>query len=70
MFSKEGGHICFSLSSSTPHHFGHSVVHQDENQSVRLQCPTRNTTFAGTREARLDFLVLVSSCLLVSGFKL
>ena len=31
---------------------------------------TRNTTFARTSEARLDFLVLVSGCLLVSSFKL
>ena len=27
-------------------------------------------TFAETREARLDFLVLVPGCLLVSGYKL
>ena len=47
--------------------------HPGQKLAINVTCTllyTRNTTFAGTREARLDFLVLVSGCLLVSGLKL
>ena len=41
-----------------------------ERLPVQFTVMTRKATFAGTREAGLDFLVLVSGYLLVSGFKL